>query len=237
MSFSKLGFFAFLLICSAISAQAGRFDNLRPAPRVIPQYHRTNAIGYGNASVRAVTGPLFADRKLRVSIIPITGGTNVTKMAARVTLVQRGAANSNIPIRTLASKTVPLPIAGNIYRQGLPLRQKSDPALLDFSRYLAGAPANAQYDIWVDQVMTDYNCNTFCTQASMCTTSSDPYCIHNGGWYWTYDYHTQNYAVCCGTVLNQCQLQNCGVARAAPNSMWYFEVLIETEDTTRIAHP
>ncbi len=211
----------------ASGATGGVNANGCPIYPAHPVYSSPLMYGTGTAAIHPTfPGPaIVADNKLRVSLKPsgsgTTGGTggtaNYNHMSADIHLLANGIEVGMI--------TVPSQGGSSGYSTGLAVGVKSDPAVADFSSYLQGG--STTYTIKVDNVRTDYKCNTFCT-ANYYGCYAASYC---GNWNW--DYHQNNWTCCPGSLdmLQQCQRQQCGVGTVLSNATWSLSVQVETDST------
>ncbi|MBI3557439.1 MAG: hypothetical protein HY074_14335 [Deltaproteobacteria bacterium] len=190
-----------------------------------------NGLGTGSVTPTFPGPPIVADNKLRVSIKPSgagttngTGGTaNYNHLSANVHLMANGIEVGMI--------TIPTQGGNSGYSSGLAVGVKSDPAVADFSSYLQGG--NTTYSLKVDNIRTDYKCNTFCTAEYYGCYSALAYGYCGYGSTWNWDYHQANWACCPGSIgmLDQCQRQQCGVGTVLDNSSWSLSVQVETDST------
>lgn len=190
--------------------------------------------GTGNTAVYTAN-EVIADSKLRVSLEPSSAGTTAgtggtaayTRMSADVHLLKDGI--------EVAMKAVPVQSNSTTgYSTGIPVGQRTSPSLLDFSPYLNGP---GTYSIKIDNIRTDYKCNSFCTVDAPdagCSYYYNPnsyyttYCSYT----WNWDYHQSQYVCCYTGYLQQCQRQQCGVGTILDNSTWSVYVRVETDYTT-----
>ena len=218
---------------SGTSGATGTGTTTTASGCVQPQYPSRSIYSYalngtGSNPVTTSGVGIIADNKLRVSITPNaagntngTGGTaNYNSMSANVHLLANGV--------EVGMFTVPAQGGSSGYSTGSAVGQKTNPTAADFSSYLQSGTVT--YTIRVDNVRTDYKCNSFCTaQYYGCSTM---YCGYYGYAY-NWDYHNGNWTCCPGTIdiLNQCQRQQCGVGTVLDNSTWSLTVQVETDST------
>ena len=206
--------------------------------------------GTGTGAVYTISNDIVADSKLRVSIEPGsaggtqgTGGTaNYTYLSATVHLLRNGI--------EVAAKSVAGPgatywsylngsVASSILPTGIAVGSKSDPSKANFGSYLQ---TGARYSIKVDNIRTDYKCNTYCTTAAYKCLGSSSCGFYawnqdagNYTWYdWNWDYHQNTWSCCPTTMVNDCQKQQCGVGSILANSTWSLTVRVETDSTSCI---